>query len=205
MSVQSRIPSFLRKTLAAVALAGVAQAPAHAGLMLTVKSLTTDELWLQISGTFDADTIGESKGYLAVKNKWSSNVGVHTEMFAFAPAVTLNTITIGGSAVTTAVQDALATWTDNIFFINPQGSERSILAGTAVGGEIRLSGAGAFNPANLSLELVSGLNRPIGRDDWARLEAVAEASSGQLPEPGALALVSMALLSGFVSARRRQR
>ncbi len=61
---------------------------------------------LSISGTFDSNTIGDLPGYLAIKNDWSNNIGVHTELFASAPSITSNTITFdGASPMRTEVQD----------------------------------------------------------------------------------------------------
>ncbi len=147
---------------------------AHGALTLTIDSYTTDEITLTISGTFDADTVGDAEGYLAIKNDWSNNQGVATAWFSTSPTVSSNTITIGGLAAAIFVQDGTATWHDNVFFHNPLGTETPILAGTSVEGSITLSAAGAFNPDDAAtLELVSGFVRPEGADDWARLEATA--------------------------------
>jgi len=152
---------------------------AHAALTLTIDSYTTDEVTLTISGTFDADTVGDSPGYLAFKNDWSNNQGVHTEWFSAQPTATLNTITIGGQVPPISIQDSVSTWSDTVFFSNPLGTEVSILAGTAVAGSITLTAAGAFNPADAAtLQLVSGFVRPTGADDWARAEDGSGASSG---------------------------
>jgi hypothetical protein len=145
---------------------------ANAALTLTIDSYTTDEITFSISGTFDADTIGESPGYLAIKNNWSNNQGVNTQWFTSQPIVTSNTILIGGSSPVTSVQDGTATWQDNVFFDNPLGTDTPIAAGTAVSGSVTLTAAGAFNPADAAtLQLISGFSRPIGAEDWVRLEA----------------------------------
>ena len=104
---------------------------AYAALTLTIDNYTTDEVTFTISGTFDADTIGDSPGYLAIKNDWSNNQGVHTEWFSTLPTATLNTITIGGQVPGTTIQnDDTFTWADNIFFANPLGTEAPIPACT---------------------------------------------------------------------------
>lgn len=181
---------------------GLAQREAQAALVLTITNYTADELSLTISGTFDSDTIGESPGYLALKNDWSNNVGVHTELFSGFPTITVNTITIGGIAPTTTRQGGPDTWMDNIFFDNPLGTETPILAGTVVAGSLTLSGVGLFDPTDAAtLELVSGFNRPFGQDDWARLEARAGAAV-DVPEPGALGILAIGLA---VLARVRRR
>ena len=147
---------------------------ANAALTLTIDNYTNDEITFTISGTFDADTIGDSPGYLAIKNDWSNNQGVATEWFSSLPTATLNTITIGGLLPPITIQDGVSTWMDDIIFSNPLGPEVPILAGTAVTGSVTLTAAGAFNPADAAtLELISGFSRPAGANDWVRLEASA--------------------------------
>ena len=114
---------------------------AHGALTLTIDSYTTDEITLTISGTFDADTVGDAEGYLAIKNDWSNNEGVATAWFSASPTVSSNTITIGGLAAAIFLQDGTATWHDNVFFHNPLGTETPILAGTSVEGSITMSAA----------------------------------------------------------------
>jgi len=176
---------------------------AQAALTLTIDNYTTNELSFSISGTFDTDSIGHSEGWLAIKNDWSNNGGIHTEMYSVDPVVTLNTIAIGGLVPTTYVQNDNYSWTDNIFFENPLGSETPFAAGTVVSGSVTLAAVGGFNPADAAtLELVSGFNRPFAQgvgDDWARLEATATV----IPAPGAILLGSIGV--GFVSWLRRRR
>jgi hypothetical protein len=178
----------------------------QAGLVLTINNYTTDELSITISGTFDANTVGESEGYLALKNNWLGNVGFHTELFSFEPTVILNTIQIGGIAPTTHVQDFNATWTDNVYFENPLGTETPILAGTTVTGTLTLSGVGAFDPSNAAtLQLVSGFNRPQNHDDWARFEASANVNTNVVPAPPALLLLGTGVLPLTIFGWRRSR
>lgn len=176
---------------------------AQAALTLTIDNYTTNELSFSISGTFDTDSIGHSEGWLAIKNDWSNNGGIHTEMYSVDPVVTLNTIVIGGLVPTTYVQNSTDSWADNIFFSNPLGTETPFAAGTVVSGSVTLSAVGGFNPADAAtLELVSGFYRPFAAgvgDDWARLEATATV----IPAPGAILLGSIGV--GFVSWLRRRR
>jgi hypothetical protein len=180
-------------------------ASANASLVLLINSYTTDEVSFTISGTFDANTIGIFPGYLAIKNDWSNNIGVHTEWFSGTPAITLNTILIGGVApsLTQAQNNASSAWNDDLFFIPPAGNTVAITAGTSVSGSVTLSGVGLFNPADLAtLELVSGLNftSPSSNDDdWARLEASAQSV---IPIPAAVWLFGSAL--GVMGWMRRK-
>jgi len=175
-------------------------APANAALILTIDNYTTDELSFSISGIFDSDTIGDSKKYLAIKNDWSNNVGIHTELFTYGPAITLNTITIGSLTHDTVVQNGIDSWKDNVFF---RYSVPIITAGTSVSGSMTLSGIGAFNPADAAtLQLVSGFNRPYPgglQHDWARLEATAHT----VPTPPVLWLFGSGLIGLVVMARRK--
>lgn len=175
----------------------------EAALVLTVDSYTNDELSFSISGAFDADTIGDLPGYLAIKNDWSNNVGTHTELFSSAPTITSNTITIGGGffVTNTTVQNGSAPWTDNVFFTLTDISGNDFTgfpftAGMPVSGSMTLSGVGAFDPADAAtLELVSGFNRG---SDYARLEF------SPVPIPAALPLFVSGLL-GLIGLSRRKK
>jgi hypothetical protein len=178
---------------------------ANAALIFVIDTYTTDEVSFSISGEFDADTIGISPGYLAVKNDWSNTYGVHTEWFSGIPAITVNTILIGGLAPTIvqAQNSAIRGWNDNVFF-RFADITAPFTAGTLVSGSITLSGIGMFNPADeATLELVSGLNytSPISDDDdWARLEA---GSQSAVPLPASVWLLGSALLGLGVFKRKR--
>jgi hypothetical protein len=184
-----------------------ATSTARAALVLQVDTYTTDQLSFTISGTFDTATIGQSEGWLAIKNDWSNNVGIHTELFSTAPAILVNTITIGGVAPETFVQGSpteTMTWADNIFFANPLGTETPFAAGTAVAGSITLFAVGAFDPSDIAtLELVSGFNRPLNHDDWARLEARAVGAQA-VPEPATIAIWGVGAVGCALIARRRR-
>ncbi len=180
-------------------------ASANASLVFLINTYTTDEVSFSISGTFDADTIGIFPGYLAVKNDWSNNIGVHTEWFSGTPAITVNSILIGGlpPSLTQAQDNSSNAWNDDVFFINAVNNTVPFTAGTTVSGSITLSGVGLFNPADLAtLELVSGLNFTSpsdGNDDWARLEASAQSV---IPLPAAVWLFGSAL--GVMGVMRRK-
>ena len=201
-SVQRQVGRLV--ALIAIGIVGPAMGRADAALILTIDEYTTDTLSFTISGTFDADTIGDSEGYLALKNDWSNNVGFHTEWFSFEPVSQVNTIQIGGVTPATEIQNFVDTWTDNVFWYFPAFTEQPFAAGTAVSGSMTLFGVGAFNPANAStLQLVSGFNRPLDHDDWARLEATAVTPSA--PEPTSLLLLSLGIAGVAVKARRRRK
>lgn len=185
-------PFVAGKVLRHIILAAVlSQGVANAALTLTVNSLTADELSLTIGGVLDSDVVGDQRGWLAIKNSWSTNVGNPTEFFSYVPVVTLNTISIGGMLVSgTEIQNGTSPWQDSILFPNPNGGQfATILAGTVVAGSLVLSGVGAFDPS-ASLELVSGFNNV--NQDWVRLEAFA---TSPVPEPAALPLVLFGTLA----------
>ena len=162
---------------------------AQATLTLTIDSYTTDELSLTISGTLDEDTNGK---YLAIKNDWSNNQGVHTELFVLTPSCS-HTITIGGAAPSEwHLRNTTETYTDALYFIE---GTTTIPAGTEVSGSITFSGVGAFDPvSNNSIQLVSGFNNTTV--DWDRLEATAV-----IPEPATFAFVGI-FGAGALAVRR---
>jgi hypothetical protein len=171
----------------AVSLSFLVVAQAQATLILTIDNYTLDEVSFTISGTFDADTIGNNPGYLAVKNDWSNNTGSHTEWFSSTPSISSNTILFGGVASgNTIVQGAGDSWNDAIMFLPPNGmSDTVFLAGTEVSGSVTLTGAGQFDPTDLAtLQLLSGFDGT----DWVRHEATA-----LVPEPSTALLLCLGL------------
>jgi hypothetical protein len=195
--------SRLTGALGAVMLSLIATS-ANAALVFEVDTYTADEVSFSISGTFDADTIGNFPGYLAVKNNWSNTYGVHTEWFSGTPTIDVNTILIGGLAPTIAQaqNSAIRGWNDDVFFRFADNTA-PFTAGTSVSGSITLSGLGMFNPADeATLELVSGMNytNPISDDDdWARFEA----RVSDVPLPAAAWLFGSALL-GLGALKRKK-
>ena len=168
---------------------------ANAALVLTIDTYTTDELSFTISGTFDADTIGNQPGLLAIKNDWSNNIGVHTELFASTISATNNSIS-GISGISINDGD---TQGDGIHFAQfGIGSTTPFTMGTAIIGSITLSGIGAFDPADVAtLQLVSGFN--FATQDWVRLEANAVSA---VPVPAAVWLMGSAIAGLFGFSRR---
>jgi len=195
----------MNKILAFLILAIATLSQSHASLVFTIDNYTTDELSFTFSGMFDTDTIGDSAGWLAIKNDWSNSGGIHTELYSSTPTITNNTISIGGLTPQTYLQNSTYAWNDSVFFANPFGTNNSFTAGTTVTGSMTLFGIGAFDPADAAtLELVSGFVRPfdIGLgDDWARLEASAQVSA--VPVPAAAWLFGSALLGFFGFSRRK--
>ncbi len=161
---------------------------ANASLTLTINNYTEDELSFTISGTFDSATEGPYPGYLALKNNWSGNIGASTELFAGEPAITLNTITIGGSAPqATSVQNGTFAHQDCVYTTTSDVSV-PISAGTVVQGSMTLSLVGGFGPADAAtLELVSGYSTLTC--DWFRKEA-GTTSEPQEPEPTANVVIT---------------
>ena len=64
----------------ALTLSLLLSSSSHAALSLSIDTYTTDELTFSISGSLDADVIGDVDIWLAVKNDWSNNIGTHTAM-----------------------------------------------------------------------------------------------------------------------------
>jgi hypothetical protein len=155
---------------AAIALFFIHQA-ASAALTLTINSFTPDQLSLSISGTFDSDVIGDQQGWLAIKSRWTSNIGIHTEFYSALPTIIENTISIGGVLVglpNLSWEAGTPTWGDSIHFANPNGGQFApIRAGTAVSGTLILSAPGGFDPS-AQLQLLSGFSATTM--DWVRLE-----------------------------------
>jgi len=179
--------------VAASIATGVVVSDAHASLTITINTLTTNEFSFTLAGTFDADVIGDQTQFLAIKNDWSNNFGVQTELFSALPTITLNTIQIGGLASATAVGDGLSGWHDYVQFSNPLGVNTPILAGTGVSGSLTLTGLGIFDPLDIAtLELVSGF---VPVMDWARFEILA------VPEPTSAVLVGIGLAGLGVGGR----
>jgi hypothetical protein len=190
-----------------VALSILISSTSHAALMLTIDTYTTDELSLTLGGSFDLDSVGDQPGFLAIKNDWSNNFGIQTEMFSRDPVVTVNTIMIGGLLPSaTYVYNGNMNFMDTIFFGNPLNSSSrgdvAFTAGTIVSGSLTLTGLGIFHPTDAAtLELVSGYNDSAA--DWVRLEAGTTAVS-PVPVPAALWLFGTALI-GLVGFGKRRK
>ena len=163
---------------------------AAASLILTIESYTTDELSFTISGTMDED---QSSGFLALKNDWQNNVGVHTELF------TADTATYYDRSISLYMNDELQnsyylfnntdTYTDSIYWYNLD----TISAGTTFSGSVTVTCVNGFDPdSNNNLQLVSGYSGA----DWARLEAMA------VPEPATMSMVGIVAGVSFFIRRR---
>ena len=184
---------------------------AQATLIFTIDNYTADELSFTITGTFDADSTGSQPGWLGIKNDWSNNQGVHTELFVADPALTLNTILIGGVAPNAFVDNDIGAWDDGMYWENPSGASGAIAAGTTVSGSVTLSGVGFFDPSDFAtLELVSGWTCSQGVPhgcpgtqlpvaDYTRLEAGASV----VPEPSTALLLGLGLTGLAAKGRRR--
>ncbi len=169
-------------------------------LTLTIDEYTTDRLSFTVSGSLATDTTGTWEGWLAIKNDWSGNVGVHTELFSSTPSITSQNITIGGTSVNAVVGNGSQAYNDSIYWQNPLGFTNPISALTVVNGSVTLEGSGAFDPVNNpALHLVSGIN--LTPYDWARLEAVGSA----IPEPSTYAVLIGSLVLVIVAWKRKSR
>lgn len=154
---------------------------ASAGFVFTIDNYTTTELAFSISGTFDADTIGDNPGILAIKKDWSNNLNLHTELWAGAPTITTDTLKFNGiqhNTTINTVDDPNALYADSLWLYNVGGDQAPFTAGFEVSGSIVLTGNfdPILNPWS-KIELVSGFywDPPSSQTngDYARLEAVA--------------------------------
>ena len=185
---------------------------AHSALTFTIDVYTPDELTFTLGGTFDVDTIGNETGWLAIKNDWSNNTGIHTDFLGLGATMVSNTIMIGDfSPLSTIIREGSETFSDSVGFLQQGGSFSTIFAGTMVSGSATLSaiGGGAFQPTDAStLELVSGFNNgPTGTidgGDWARREATATFGGSVVPVPAAVWLFGTALMGMFGFNKRRK-
>ena len=175
---------------------------ASASLVLAIDNYTSTELAFSISGLFDADTIGDNPGILAIKRDWSNNLNTPTELWTGVPTITQN-VRFNDVQLPlnfAAVDDPTRFYADSLWFYNQGGDQDIFEAGTKVSGSIVL--AGTFdpiaNPGN-TIQLVSGFNwfdRPNG--DYARLEA------SPVPLPAAAWLFGSVLLGLAAIARRKR-
>ena len=177
------------KPFALFLMATLAASSVHATLILNINNYTSNELSFTISGIFNADTTGDDPGWIGIKNDWTNNYGVHTELFNEEPTITLNTIQIGGVTPSiTLVDNDVGEWDDGVYWTNPSGSSNPFTAGTSVSGSMTLYGEGNFDPTNFpTLELVSGFDSSV--NDYTRLE-----SRGG-PEPSTLILSLVGLMA----------
>jgi hypothetical protein len=162
---------------------------ASAALVLTIDNYTSTELSFSISGAFDADTIGDNPGILAIKKDWTNNLNLHTELWTGAPTITTDTLKFNGTQHNTTintVDDPNALYADSLWLYNVGGDQVPFTAGFEVSGSVVLNGTfdPILNPWN-TIELVSGFYwEPPGSQtngDYARLEAVAVPVLATLP------------------------
>jgi hypothetical protein len=151
---------------------------AASGLTLTVSSFTRTSITLTIGGTIPTATIGDQKGWLAIKNRWQTNTGTHNEWFSGTPTVSACSVIIGGVTYTTNTTNIGASdaynFGDCVYFRNTSQTV-AFAAGTAASGSVTLtlSSTESFTN-NVSLDLLSGFS--VTTNDWVRLEANATAS-----------------------------
>lgn len=162
---------------------------AMGALVLTIDNYTTSEVTLSISGSFDADVIGDQRQWLAVKSDWLNNKGINTEWFTSSPTITNTTVAFDGGSAADASLDSANSWGDSVYW----DAGIDILAGTVVSGSVTLGGS--FLPADqVSLDLVSGYS--LG--SWVRLEAAA------VPEPATIGTALFGMAGLALGYRRRQ-
>lgn len=188
-----------RRFLAIALVVGGSATVASAGLTLSINTLTSDQFSFSISGTFDADVIGDQRNWLAVKPNWSTNFGVNVPWMDDAIGnadigvmftVNENSLLFNGAAPNSSSATGINEWGDSFFF----DAGFDITAGTTVSGTVTVTRVGTFDDSLLDsdFELLSGFDNT--NRDWVRMEAVA-------PAPGAAALLA---LGGMLAARRRR-
>ena len=176
---------------------------AKAALMLTVSELTSDRLSVGISGSFDADVVGDQNFWLALKADWSFHNGSNVDWIAdsvgvggygFGLTYLNDTVAFSGLNINRRNIDASGqSYGDSIYW----GVNGPITAGTLVSGSLALRGPGVFKPNGItSLQLVSGFNN--AQADFQRLEATAA-----VPEPSTALILGIGTL--VAASRRRAR
>jgi hypothetical protein len=155
-----------------------ALAPAACGaLTLTINEATANSFSFTLGGTFDADTIGDQRNYLALKPDWTTNNGVNVPWInEFAPGlltVVQDTVAISGEDIVISSVATFGQYGDSVFWQTGD----TIEAGRAVSGTFYVTGTNHFNYASLTaFQLVSGFDNT--QIDWERLEATTA-----VPEP----------------------
>lgn len=189
---------------------------ANAGLIFTVDTLTSDEFTFSISGSLDSDPL-DGRGWLAIKNDWSNNIGIHTEFINSSLTTSSGGLFLGAVELDMWLENGSENFNDSIYWKlalpAPDPSLPAtkvcvamvgdppcppIYAGLAFSGTVSFYGIGAFDPsARETLELVSGYDNAT--QDWTRLEA---ANSGVVSAPGPSTLAIFAL--GMLGLASRQ-
>ena len=192
----------MSRSIFAAILAVLACAQADAGLVMTIDSYTADSVTISISGTFDADTIGDKPGWMAIKKDWETSPNTNTDWFAGSitvPTISSNTIAFDSVAANTTLASNGTGYGDDVAWRPTATADTAIAAGTVVSGSITLSGTGMFDPADASsLQLVSGYSN--AGVQYQRLEF----KFSTVPEPS-FALVGLVGTAAVVAIRRRRK
>lgn len=191
----------MSRPIFAAIVAVVTCAQADAGLVMTIDSYTADAVTITISGTFDADTIGDKPGWMAIKKDWETSPDTNTDWFSgfTAPTISSNTITFDGVAANTTLASNGTGYGDDVAWRPTSTADTAIAAGTVVAGSITLSGTGLFDPADASsLQLVSGYSN--AGVQYQRLEF----KFSSVPEPS-FALFGLVGTAAVVAIRRRRK